>query len=290
MKRRELLFAATGLVLLVLGWLVGALHRLAVRDIVLEGSCRVPVRIIGRGATLNRPSAIIFHGLGANQRVMEATGQALAGAGMLAYVLDLPGHGNNSMPFSFQQAEACAVEAVGTLERRGQIQLDKTILVGHSMGGALAIRLADYFPTAATVAISPAPLSQVAGMPPGAILLGPPRRMPVNLLVIVGQFDFPFLKRSAENLIAAAGGQRFEDPEDFQELRAVRLVSIPGATHTSLIYNVPVWDLILNGWLAPSLPMHASWHNLSSSLFLGPMLGILGLAFLVPLAGTAIAA
>lgn len=288
MKRRDLIYAAIGIVLLFLGWRIGASHRTPVRDIVLEGNCRVPVRIIGAETSSGRPSIIVMHGLGANLRVMEAIGQALASADMMVYLLDLPGHGNNAMPFSFQQAEACAAEAVGTLERQGQIQLNKTALVGHSMGGALAIRLADYFPTAATVAISPAPLSRVAGMPPGALLMGPPRRMPVNLLIFVGQLDFPFVKNSAERLIAAAGGERFKEPEDFQERRAVRLVSIRGATHTTLIYSVPVWEMILDRWLAPSLSIRPQ-HQLSSSLFLGPIVGILGLSFLVPLAGRVIA-
>jgi pimeloyl-ACP methyl ester carboxylesterase len=287
LKRHDLLFAVIALVVLVLGWRVGASHRFPVRDVVLEGVCRVPVRIISQGAASGRPSVIVLHGLGANQRVMEAIGQAFAAANMTVYLLDLPGHGNNTIPFSFQRAEACTVEAVGALERQGQIQLDKTFLVGHSMGGALAIRLADYFPAAATAAISSAPLSPVSNMPPGAILMGPPRRMPVNLLVIVGQFDFPFVKHSAEKLVAAAGGERFKEPGDFLQRRAVRLVTISGATHTSLIFDVSVWNLILNRWFALSLPILPKSY-LFASFFWGPVIGLVGLAFLFPSAASGI--
>jgi pimeloyl-ACP methyl ester carboxylesterase len=289
MKRREWILAAIGLVLLAFGWRAGESHRLPATEITLEGSCRVPVRVIGDRPESGQPSVVVLHGLGANQMVMETIGQVLASANMKVYVPDLPGHGNNSSPFTVQRAEACAVEAIGALERRGQIQLDKTVFLGHSMGGALAIRMADYFPAAATVAISPAPLSVVPGMPPGAILMAPPRRMPVNLLVFVGQFDFPFMQRSADALVSAAGGERFKEPEDFQQRRAVRLLTIAGDTHTSLIYDVRVWDSILNQWLAPSLsmPVHG---NLSRSLFWGPTLGIIGLAFFFPLIASAVAA
>jgi pimeloyl-ACP methyl ester carboxylesterase len=288
MKRRELILSTVGLLLLLLGWRVGELHRLPAHELTLGESCRLPVRVIGDSGKPGQPSVIVFHGLGANQGVMEALGQALANAKLKVFTPDLPGHGNNSSPFTPQHAEACAVEAVGALEKNGQIQLDRTAFVGHSMGGALAIRMAEYFPAAATVAISPAPLSDVPGMPEGAILMEKPRRIPVNLLVFVGQFDFPFMKRSARNLVAAAGGERFAEPEDFQQRRAMRLLAIAGATHTSLIYNTTVWDLILNHWLAPSLGL-AENHQYFSSLYWGPALGLAGLALCFPLIVSAVA-
>lgn len=282
MKPREWIFAGIGLVLLIVGWRVGDSQRLSAAEITLEGSCRVPVRVIGDRAGPGQPAVIVYHGLAANQVVMEAISQAIANANIKVYVLDLPGHGNNSSPFTVQRAESCAAEVVGALEESGQIQLDRTAFLGHSMGGALAIRMAEYFPAAATVAISPAPLMAVPGMPAGATLMSAPRRIPVNLLVFVGQFDFPFMKRSVEKLVAAAGGERFAEPEDFQQRRAIRLLKISGDTHTSLIYDIRVWNVILNHWLAPSLstPIHSIP---SQSLFVGPALGIVGLMFLFPL-------
>jgi pimeloyl-ACP methyl ester carboxylesterase len=154
---------------------------------------------------------------------MTYLSEDFAGHGLRTYALDLPGHGDNREPFTFQRAQLCATAAVEILIRSGKIDPRTTVLVGHSMGAAIAIRMADSEPVLATIAISPAPMK-------------PPVRMPANLLVFTAQFDIPPLAKEARDLEAAAESDR-NAPEDFVQLRAFDLEHIPFATHTSLLLD-----------------------------------------------------
>lgn len=157
---------------------------------------------------------------------MMYLGADFAEHGFRSYLLDQPGHGDNEDPFTFAKAEQCANAALELLTRAGQINPARTILTGHSMGGAIAVRLADRNPVAATIAISPAPM----------IL---PRRMPANLLVFRGGYDLWPMKREANDLATAAGGQRTQ-AGDFAQRRAFELHVVPHATHTSLLVDPAV--------------------------------------------------
>jgi pimeloyl-ACP methyl ester carboxylesterase len=223
------------IVLPILGvvWLIQgayAIHREALpqRTVMLvAGTCHMPMTILDppTGAeTLG--SAVVLHGLSANRRIMLYLGQNLTNAGVRVYIPDLPGHGDNTDPFSFARAEQCAAAAVATLIRSNQINPKTTILVGHSMGAAIAIRLADHNPVAATIAVSPAPLVM-------------PQRMPANLLVLDAQFDIGAVHREAEAISNAAGINRAA-PGDFAQDRAFHLESIPHATHTSVLFDPAV--------------------------------------------------
>jgi pimeloyl-ACP methyl ester carboxylesterase len=237
MKRSEVLLAIAGAILVVLGahWIhQGDLPR---RDVVLQArGCRMPVTIFSPPSGIGPAgSAIILHGLSANRRIMFYLGQDFAGHGIRAYLPDLPGHGDNTDPFSFASAEDCAAETISTLIQRDSLDPAKTILLGHSMGGAIAVRMADKIPLIATIAISPAPM--VA-----------PQRMPPNLLVFSAQFDVWQLRDQAVALQTAAGGDRSE-PEDFAQRRAFQLVRVPLATHTSMLddraiaHRAELWSL-----------------------------------------------
>ncbi|MCL4522628.1 MAG: alpha/beta hydrolase, partial [Acidobacteria bacterium] len=285
MNRREWFFAAVGLVLLSLSTFFLLRERIPAREVVLAQACGTPIRIMTPPANKDAPAAIVLHGLGANAVVMRSLGQFLANMGFRVYLLDLPGHGNNRERFSLMRAGECTVQTISLLERLGEIRLDHTVLIGHSMGGALAIRMADYFPAAATVAISPAPMIHTSSMPAGAVLMGPPHRMPVNLLIMMGQFDFPYSRESAEKLVQMGGGQR-DAPEDFLEKRALKLVTVPRATHTSLIFDLPN-DSPLATWLHKSLPENVRPQVVNAiKPELWGILGLLGLAFLFPLAAS----
>jgi len=285
MNRREKLLAVFGFLIFAISSALLYRERIPAREVVLTQACGMPIRIMNPPTQDEVPSAVVFHGLGANAVVMRSLGQFLASTGFRVYLFDLPGHGNNPDHFSFARAEECAAAAISLLERSGEIRLQRTVLIGHSMGGALAIRMADSFPTAATIAISPAPMIHASGMPSGAVLMGSPRRMPVNLLIMMGQFDFPYSRESAEKLVQMGGGQR-NALEDFLEKRAMKLVTVPRATHTSLIFNLPN-DSPLATWLQKSLPEIIGLHVVKAiKPELWGILGLLGLAFLFPLAAS----
>lgn len=211
-----------------------------------------------------------------------------AGHGLQVYALDFPGHGDSADSFTFAKAAECADAAVESLIRSGRIDPTKTILVGHSMGGAIAIGMADRVPVAATIAISPAPM----------IL---PKRMPSNLLVFSGQYELGILHRAAAALLQAAGGNR-ASAGDFVQKRAFDLRYVAHATHTSLITDrnvahqserwimqtlfpdIPPETLALNLDLAPYATANRGRHRLA-----GAILGLIGILFLFPFCATLVA-
>jgi pimeloyl-ACP methyl ester carboxylesterase len=224
-KRWRLALAVAGTLLLAIGayWIRRA--ELPSKDIIVDASgCHTPITIIEPPASVAPAgSVILLHGLSANRRVMSYLGSDFAAHGLRTYMPDLPGHGDNRDRFSFAKAQECAASMVEYLDRTGVIDLTKTILIGHSMGGDIAIRLADREPAVATVAISPGPLNL-------------PRRIPANLLVTSAQYDFGPLKRQAQAIADAAGSERIA-PDDFAQKRAFQLQHLAGATHTSVLLD-----------------------------------------------------
>ncbi|HTV60262.1 MAG TPA: alpha/beta hydrolase [Verrucomicrobiae bacterium] len=207
------------------------------------GGCKTPITVIDPDIDKPVGSAVVLHGLSANRRVMNYLGDELAfDAGLRIYALDLAGHGDNEAKFTFRRAQDCAAAVVANLIATRAIDPKDAVYIGHSMGASIAIRLADVQPLAGTVAISPGP----------TVL---PKRMPANLLVFTGQFDPRLLKRAAQDIETAAGGDR-TGVDDFMQQRAFLLDYVPWATHSSQLHNQQVEedarDWILNSFEAAS--------------------------------------
>jgi pimeloyl-ACP methyl ester carboxylesterase len=285
MKRRELIFTTLGLALLALGaWKISTVLGTR-RDFLLADGCKSPVTLLEDLSAKPYASAIVIHGLSANRRLMLWIGERLLASVQRVYLIDLPGHGDSTDQFTIARSEQCAAEAIETLAKRGEIRPDKTILVGHSMGGAIAIRLADRFPTAATIAISPGPL----------VL---PKRMPTNLLVFSAQFDLTLLKNVARELERSAGGDR-TNWQDFQQRRAFDLERVLHASHTSLLFDSRVADHT-GKWISDALNPKPPEQNASDTAWqlnseppsgrggprLGSLLGVCGLLLIFPAAAS----
>ena len=278
MKRWPAVLAAIGAVLIACSaW---ALLRWSLperRLLINEGSCHTPVTVLDPPGNQNPlASVVLFHGLAANSRLMTYLGTVFARAGWRVYLPDLPGHGKNTDRFTFARAQQCADSTVEFLERSGQINPKKTILAGHSLGGAIAIRMADRAPALATIAISPAPMI-------------PPRRMPSNLLVVSAGFDIPALKREALALEQAAGGER-TSVDDFSQDRAFHLEVTRYDTHTSLIQRARIAEECAN-WIHNSLyPQDRKAFGLTAQLHqdvrVPATLGLIGSLLLFPLGAT----
>ena len=289
-KRWEIILAAAGIVLLILGtrWIRSG--ELPEQQIVIEaGGCHTPATLMNPRITNEPPGTVILlHGLSANRRIMKYLSSEFAGHGLQVYALDLPGHGDGLDPFSFARAAECATATVESLSREGKINPSRTILVGHSMGAAIAIGMADRIPMAGTIAISPAPM----------VL---PQRMPSNLLVFSGQYELEILHRASAALLKAAGGNR-ASPEDFQQKRAFALRYVARATHTSLIMDrnvahqserwimqclfpqIPPETLALDLDLAPYAVANRGRHRLAGSI-----MGLIGILILFPFCATLMA-
>jgi pimeloyl-ACP methyl ester carboxylesterase len=275
---REWLLALVGVILLAFGASQVARVQGPMQEIVLNAgpACpAVPLLVLEPAAPSSGGSVVVFHGLGANRLVMLTLGQWMAASGLRVFLMDFPGHGDNPSAFSFSRAEECAARALETLERQGQISSQRTILLGHSMGGGVVIRLADRFPAAGTIAIAPAP--EVF-----------PRRMPVNLLLVTPRFDFPAIKAMAEKLVAAAGGPR-DSAEDFRQRRAFRQLQVAERSHTTVMFDPRVVK-VMTRWAAASLG--ANPEAIPAPLFAGLAgggLGVLGIICIFPLAASGFA-
>src|SRR2546422_5666731 len=150
MKSGEWRLAAIGITLLGAGAVGTRLSQGAMRDAVLPGGCRTPVRVLAPRAPQAVGSAVVFHGLSTSGRMMQTLGQWLAALGLQVYLVDSPGHGGSDEPFFFPRAEEGAADFVCSPARRREIHLRRTGLVGHSLGGSIPIRLAEPLPTPAT--------------------------------------------------------------------------------------------------------------------------------------------
>jgi pimeloyl-ACP methyl ester carboxylesterase len=284
-RRREVIVAAAGLAALVAAAFIIRVERLPVTNRVLSDRCATPVSVIEPDPAIARaifltprneplPSAIVIHGLSGNRRIMYSIGQSLAQTGLRTFLLDSPGEGDSTGQFSYAAAESCAMQAVRSLENSGEISMPRTLLIGHSLGGAIAVRLADDFPDAAgTIAISPAPLT-------------PPRHAPADLLVLSAQFDPPQLVRAARALITDMHGLR-EAPTDFAQRRAVGFQSFSLAMHTSVL-NDPRVETALTMWTLRSLEAIPVQFNATREVvaLLAIVIGAIGIAAMVPFVAT----
>jgi len=110
--------------------------------------------------------------------------------------------------------------------------------------------------------------------------------MPINLLILVGDGEPRLADEAAQALMRAAGGERLQ-PEDFQQKRATKLVLIPRATHTSLLFDRRVEDWSVD-WARNALNLKAGERIAAPGYpVLGGILGIVGLSLLYPLAASA---
>ncbi|MGC1635407.1 MAG: alpha/beta fold hydrolase [Candidatus Acidiferrales bacterium] len=290
MKRWEIILALAGPLLLAMGvhWVHAA--ELPKQETWLEaGGCRTPMTILEPPPDVKPAgSVVLLHGLSANRRLMLYLAEDFAGHGLRAYTIDLPGHGDSKDAFSFARAQQCATAAIESLVRSATIDPKNTVLLGHSMGAAIAIRMADRDPLAATIALSPAPMTL-------------PQRMPANLLVFSASADLDVLKNTAHSLAAAAGGTRTAS-DDFAQQRAFDLRTDPFATHTSLLsdhrvaHESELWAMralfpnIATNTLALNLDL-ATYETFGNGRrrLAGAILGLLGILLMFPAGATLLA-
>jgi pimeloyl-ACP methyl ester carboxylesterase len=86
------------------------------------------------------PPVVLIHGLGAYSFSWEGTAEALKGS-HTTYAVDLIGSGQSPAPAGFPSTMAAQADAVSKLIR--DEKLSNPVVIGHSMGGGVALRVAE---------------------------------------------------------------------------------------------------------------------------------------------------
>jgi pimeloyl-ACP methyl ester carboxylesterase len=269
-KKKQVLQAVMGILCLVVGALLALYptRRYAERRYIVDAaSCRMDLLQVSRADLLARPdtgSVVLLHGISANKIIMQYLARSFAELGLRVFVPDLPGHGRSPGPFTPEQAEACSASLVRGLAARGMIIPERTILAGHSMGGAIALRIAAKFRPAGVIAISPAPMQPANGVIHENLLFPTLPVMMPNTLVLVGQFEPRWMVDNAADLVAQSRDS------------SVRFTQVPLNTHVSMLFS-PTGARESQAWAARllSLPNEARLPT-RANLF-GCLLGIIGL-------------
>lgn len=264
MKRRDLVRAIAGVVLFAAGLLVALPTPYRERTFIFQaGGCNLDTAVIEPKQAPTHGTVLLLHGLAANKKIMSYVARGFAAQDLRIVVPDLPGHGRTPGPFSPQRAEECSATLLADLFARGMAAPDTVILAGHSMGAAIALRIAEKLPVAGTIAISPAPMRAAHGATPEALLLEGPPATARNMLALVAQFDMQALRDNAADLvnIPSATNSKFE--------------IVPGDSHVSLIFD-PLVVRRSQEWTAQLLSLPTTAPLPSRIPLLGGLAGLVG--------------
>jgi pimeloyl-ACP methyl ester carboxylesterase len=270
---RQMLQAGIGIILLLLGVPLNrysSRRYLEKRYVVDSASCRLNVMVVQRSDLAELPeqseagSVVLFHGISANGLIMEYLARSFAELGLRVFIPDLPGHGHSPGPFSPETAESCSASLLRGLAARGMIEPQHTILAGHSMGGAIALRVADKFRPAGVIAISPAPMQTAHGVIRENLLFHALPRVVPNTRILVGQFEPPWMSANAADLVASA-----HDP-------SVVFSVVPWTTHVSVLFS-PAVAAASQAWAAQVLGLPETTQLPSRLNLLACLMGFVGI-------------
>lgn len=116
---------------------------------------RIRHLLLGEGGD----AVVMVHGFGGSLETWEANQAALADAGHVVAVLDLPGHGESCLDVGSGSLDELAAAVRDYMDAVG---IRRAHFVGHSMGAALCLALADHDPARvrSLTLIGPAGLGQ----------------------------------------------------------------------------------------------------------------------------------
>jgi pimeloyl-ACP methyl ester carboxylesterase len=265
MNRRGAVRAIVGILLCVFGFFLARSIPEHQRIFLIDAcGCRMETAILEPTSGETHGSVVLLHGLSANKKLMSYLAQGFAAQGLRVVVPDLPGHGRTQGPFSPARAEQCTESLVRELLLRGLIAPKQTILAGHSMGAAIAVRVAVRIPMAGVIVISPPPMKPTSEAPPEMLLYTNPPPLPENSLVISGGLELKSMRNSAAELQASRNDG------------TTKLVVFPWATHVSLLLD-PRTVRASQEWTAHLLGVNGNAPVPSRRGFLGGLLGLVGI-------------
>lgn len=239
------------------------------RYVVDAAACRMNLLMVTRAGSNEQESpgqVVLLHGLSANNVIMQYLARAFANLGLRVYLPDLPGHGRSPGPFTPESAQSCTTSLLRGLAARGMIAPDHTILVGHSMGAAIALLVAEKFRPAAVIAISPAPMIPSHGVTHEDLLFHTLPVLVPNTLILVGQLEPKEIIDNAADLAAQAP-------------KLVKFVKVPWKTHVGMLFSgTAARDA--QSWAAHALSISDIATLPSRANLFGSVLGLIGILLL----------
>ncbi len=277
MKSLQAIRAITGVLLCGAGlWLALPTPYRERTYIFNADSCRLQTTIVEKLGAATQGSVILFHGISANKKIMSYLARGFAEQRLRVFVPDLPGHGRTPGPFSGARAEQCGEGLLRELLSRGAVNADRTILAGHSMGGAIAERIASRVQVAGLIAISPAPMQAAHGVTGEKLLFRNPPDLAKNSLVMVGSLELESMRGNAADLVASQG----DATASYMEIRGASHVSIlfsGAAMRSAQEWTAHVLHLSPTGRLPSHLPVIGALGGFVGILLIaGPFLHELG--------------
>jgi pimeloyl-ACP methyl ester carboxylesterase len=270
-KKRGTLRVVSAVLLCVAGFVLARATPFRETTVVVDaGGCRLVTDISDAGDDTVQGSVILLHGLAANRKIMSYLARGFAMLNLRVFVPDMPGHGRTPGPFSFARAEACSDSFMRQLIARRAIDPTRTILAGHSMGGAIAVRIGARVPVAGVILASPAPMVTTYGVPASLLPFRDPPATAANTLVLSASAEPAAVRDSARSLISGSA-----------EATGKYMV-IPHSTHVSLLFD-PAAAYAAQAWAGKVLKLDANPPALPSRI---PLAGSLaGLGGILLLAG-----
>jgi pimeloyl-ACP methyl ester carboxylesterase len=269
-NRRSLFQAVVGILLCAIGLRIARRESYEVHTVLATaGGCNMPTDMYEPRAGTPVGSVILFHGLSANKKVMSFTAQEFANQDLRVFVPDLPGHGKAPGPFSPLRVESCAEALVRDLATRQAIVPERTLLAGHSMGAAVATRVAAHFPVAGVIAISPAPMHPGPGLDPELLLFPEPPVLAAHSLVLSASWEPASIRQIAKELVAESVNS------------SNRYDTVPNTTHVSILFARDTFESI-RSWTSQILGTNPTAPFPKNMPALGCILGLIGLSILAP--------
>jgi pimeloyl-ACP methyl ester carboxylesterase len=267
-KQRRWLRAVAAMLLCGIGFFLARAPLFRETTVIVDaGGCRLVTDVVDAGEDDAQGYVILFHGLAANKKIMSFIAHGFALQGLRVFVPDLPGHGRTQGPFSYARAESCGDSFVRQMIGRGAVDGKRLILAGHSMGGAIAVKVAARLPVAGVIAISPAPMVTTYGIEKSMLIFTNPPPMPPHTLIISGSFEPRSIRESARSLLtgenAASGAYEV----------------ITGATHAGLLVRA---NTVAGSqrWAAKVLGLDASVKIPPRLPLVGGVAGLVGIFLL----------
>jgi pimeloyl-ACP methyl ester carboxylesterase len=188
-----------------------------------SAECAPPVTLASSVRSAHRPTSVLVHGLDSSRETWKSTIGALAVCGYPAVALDLRGHGESPLGGVSDFSPTTLAEDV--LSAIASLGLERVVLVGHSMGGRIAMR-------AAALALESAKRAgSVEGTPPAHRLIAS---------VVIEDMDLrlraapPPLSPSAEASLGRFGdGGRGRSFESFEACAEALLPWYPDASRVA---------------------------------------------------------